>query len=296
MNLIGHEKQKGLLEKMVSSGKIPHNLLFSGPESVGKKRVAIELTKRLNCQSEGCNECKTCKDIESGKHVDLFKIEDKEEIKIDDIRDLQKRLSLTGETKKSYKVAIIDEAHLLNSQAQACLLKTLEEPKGNALIILITKKPNTLLDTILSRMWSIKFSFVSTEEIVDYLISLGADENQAEEIAELSFSKPGLAKKLFQDEKFKKKWIEKGEKLDEIRDSYMGKRFDYVKKIAKDKKQAKETLRIWASILRREMMEAEDEKAIKNKESLEVIQDILLLTSKTNVNFKLALEKVIINL
>ncbi len=296
MNLVGHKKQKDLLERMVSSGKIPHNILFTGPEAVGKKRAAFELVKRINCPQNGCNDCKACKDIDERKHADLFLIEGEDEIKIDRVRDLQKRLSLTGEKKGSYKAAIIDEAHLLNSQAQACLLKTLEEPKGNALIILITEKPNTLLDTILSRMWAIKFSFVQTNLIKKDLISRGANKAEAEKIADLSFSKPGLAIKLFESDKFRKDWIKKGEDLKELRDSYLGKRFDYVKKMAKDKEKARETLKIWSSILRKEMIQADDEDAVRDKEALEVIEDTLFLTSKTNINFKLALEKIIINL
>ena len=296
MNLVGHQKQKDLLEKMVSTGKIPHNLLLTGPESVGKKKAAFELIKRINCPQDGCDDCKVCKDIDDRKHADLFLIEGEEEIKIDRVRDLQKRLSLTGETRDSYKAAIIDEAHLLNSQAQACLLKTLEEPKGNALIILITEKPNTLLDTILSRMWAIKFSFVQTDLIRKDLIARGADKTEAEKIADLSFSKPGLAIKLFSSDKFKKEWIKKGEELEEIRDSYLGKRFDYVKKMAKDKEKARETLKIWSSILRKKMINADDGEVIKDKKALEVIEDTLFLTSKTNINFKLALEKIIINL
>ena len=296
MNLIGHKKQKKLLKELAGSDNIPHNLLFTGPEEVGKKRAAIEFIKSLNCENEtGCGSCKTCREIETGRHGDLMIIDDNEEIKIDQIRDLQKRLSLTGMSKDSYKVAVIDDAHLLNRQAQACLLKTLEEPKGKALIILVTDKPNTLLDTILSRMWSVKFSFVETELIKEELISRGAEKDEANKLAKLSFSKPGLAIKLFENNDFKLKWIQKRDDLEKLRDSYLADRFDYVKKMAKDKKEARETLKIWMGFLRREML-AGGKRAKKVKKSLEVIEDTLLLTSKTNANFKLSLEKVIINL
>ncbi len=295
MNLIGHKKQKNLLTEMSGSGKIPHNLLFSGPEGVGKKRAAIEFIKTLNCKEDGCDECKACKEIESGRHGDLMIIDEDEEIKIDQVREMQKRLSLTGMSKESYKVAIINNAHLLNRQAQACLLKTLEEPKGNALIILITDKPNTLLDTILSRMWSVKFSFVETELIEKELLFRGADKDTAAELAKLSFSKPGLAIRLFEDDEFRSKWIQKKDDLNRIRDSFLADRFDYVKKMAKDKEEARETLKIWIGLLRREMLKSEEDVS-KIKKSLEVMEDVLLLTSKTNVNFKLSLERVIINL
>ncbi len=298
MNFLGHEKQKKLLLEMASSGNLPHNLLFTGPEAVGKKKVALEFIKFLNCaQKDGCGKCSSCIEIEKKRSPDLFLIEEDKEIKIDQIRDLQKRISLTGSKKDSYKAAIIDKAHFLNSQAQACLLKTLEEPKGKALIILITEKPNTLLKTILSRMWSIKFSSVETELIEKHLIDRGASEKKAKEIAEETFSRPGLAIKMFESKKFKKDWETKKKDLKMLQDSYLGKRFNYVKKMAKDKENARETLKIWLSFLRSEMLNSKDEKIIlKNKESLKTIEDVLLLTSKTNVNLRLALEKVIINI
>lgn len=297
MNLVGHKKQKKLFDKMASSGKIPHNLLFVGPEAVGKKRAAKEFIKRLNCKNSACGECGTCRDIENERDSDLLVIKEREEIKIDDIRDLQKRLALTGKRKDSYKAAIIDEAHLLNSQAQACLLKTLEEPKGKALIILVSEHPQTLLDTILSRMWSIKFSPVETELIKEELKKRGAGEEEAEKISQLSFSKPGLAIKLFEDKEFKKRWVKKKDDLNNLRNSFLAERFEYVKNLAKDRKEAKETLKIWISLLRREMIEDGDEsEVLRIKKALKVMEDILFLTSKTNVNLKLSLEKVIINL
>jgi len=297
MKVIGHKKQKELLKKMAGSGNIPHNLLFVGQEAVGKKKTAEEFFKLLNCdKSEACGECPSCRDIEAGRHSDLLIIEEDSEIKIDQVREIQKRLSLTGRSENSYKGVIIDRAHLLNSQAQACLLKTLEEPKGKTLIILVTEHPNILLDTILSRMWQVKFSPVESGMIKGALISMGADEDKAERITRISFSKPGLAVRFLNDDKFRKERTKKEKDLEELRKSCLGERFDYVKKLAKEKSEARETLKVWLSILRKEMIESEDEKAGEIKEALESIEKVLFLTSKTNVNLKLSLEEVVINL
>lgn len=293
MDFIGHKKQRKMLKEMAESDKIPHNLLFVGPESIGKKKVAKEFIKLVNCENKNaCGECASCKQMKAGNHPDFLLVEEEKEIKIDQIRDVQKKLSLTGRTKDSFKAVIIDRAHRLNSQAQAALLKTLEEPKGNALIILVTEHPNLLLDTILSRSWKMKFSPVKSDVIVKELIRRGADKKKAKEISDLSFSKPGLAIKLFEDEKFKKKWLQKKKDLETLKNSNYGKRFDYVKKLTKDRQKTEETLKIWLSILRKELLEGER----GDVKVLEEIEEILFLISKTNVNLKLSMERVIINL
>lgn len=293
MDFIGHKKQREMLREMAENDKIPHSLLFVGPESIGKKKVAKEFIKLINCENKNaCGECVSCKQMEAGNHPDFLLIKGEKEIKIDQIRDAQKKLSLTGRTKDSFKAVIIDRAHRLNSQAQAALLKTLEEPKGNALIILVTEHPNLLLDTILSRNWKMKFSPVKSDVIVKELIRRGADEKKAKEISELSFAKPGLAIELFEDKKFNKKWLQKKKDLEILKNSNYGKRFDYVKKITKDRKKTEETLKIWLSLLRRELLEGERE----DIQALEEIEKILFLITKTNVNLKLSMERVIINL
>lgn len=293
MNFIGHRKQRKLLEEIANSDRIPHNLLFIGPEAIGKKRVAEEFIKLINCENKNCcGECDSCRQLKNGRHPDFLMISGEKEIKIDQIRELQKKLSLTGRTKDSFKAAIIDQAHLLNSQAQASLLKTLEEPKGNALIILITEYPNLLLDTILSRSWPVKFSAVKTNLIEKELVKRGADKKTAEELSKLSFSRPGLAIKLFESKSFKKKWLQKKKDLEELRKATYSDRFDYIKKLSDNREEAEETLKIWLSFFRKELIEGK----MKNVEPMEEIMKILFLISKTNVNLKLSLERVIINL
>lgn len=297
MNFVGHNQQKALFQKMAASKKVPHNLLFTGPEAVGKKKAANELIKLLNCKNKGCGKCKICREIEENQHSDLLLIEDEKEITISKIREVQKRLSLTGRNKDSFKAVIIDRAHLMNLQAQACLLKTLEEPQGKALIILVTEYPRILLDTILSRSWQVKFSPVADNLIKAALIEKGASEKVADDISKLSFSKPGLAFKLYEDSSFKRKWLQKSKDLSRIRKKSFAERFAYFKNISESKVEIQETLKIWAAIIRKEMIEASDKELVqKDCKALEIIQKVLLLTTKTNVNLKLSLERVIINL
>ncbi len=298
MKIWGHEKQRKILKNMVREDDIPHAIIFSGPEMIGKKAVAEEFVQLINCEdNSACGECDSCKEIIKRNSADFLLIETDKEITIDKIRELQKRLSFTANRKKGFKAAIIDEAHLMNSGAQTCLLKTLEEPKGNTIIILVTEHPNSLLDTILSRSVNLKFSFVGTDKIISGLIEKGIPSQKAETIAKESFFRPGLATKLAEDSDYRKKWNMAKNDLDRMRSTTLGERFDYLKVLADDRKRAEERLKIWSSVLRKEMLEEKDnKKASELKDILEIIEQVIFLISKTNINLKVSLEKVLINL
>ena len=202
MKVLGHKNQKEFLKRLKEKESVPHALLFTGPEKIGKRRVALEFIKTLNPSNKS-------EIIEKREYPDFFSIEQEEEIQINQIRDLQKGISLTGQTKDSFKAVLIDRAHLMNSQAQSALLKTLEEPKGRVVIILITEYPEMLLSTILSRVWTLSFSPLKEKEIEDFLVNLGAKKEKAKEISIISLGKPGLALDLFQNPNLKIIWKRK---------------------------------------------------------------------------------------
>jgi hypothetical protein len=149
-----------------------------------------------------------------------------------------------------------------------------------------------LLDTILSRSWPIKFSPIKTQLIEEELIRIGADKITAKELAKLSFSKPGLAINLFENQDFKKKWLTKKKDLEDLKKATYSERFDYIKKLSDSREEAEETLKIWLSFFRKELIEGQRE----DVKPLEEIMRILFLISKTNVNLKLSLERVIVNI
>lgn len=136
-----HQKQWEFLKRKFESGQLSHAYLFSGQEHLGKKLFAKEFAEFLGC-----------------KFPELMVVEPKAggEISIAKIREVQNFLSY-----KSYyggfKIVIVDNAHLMNQEAQNCFLKTLEEPKGETLLILVSSKPEMLLPTIISRCQQIKF-------------------------------------------------------------------------------------------------------------------------------------------
>ncbi|TSC89351.1 MAG: Uncharacterized protein G01um10145_508 [Microgenomates group bacterium Gr01-1014_5] len=164
------ESVRGQLQKIVSSGRMPHAFLFPGPRGAGKTSTARILAKVLNCEHleqsyEPCNECSQCKEITRGASLDVVEIDAASNRGVDDIRSLRETVKLApiGAKKKVY---IIDEAHMLTTEAANALLKTLEEPPSHAVFILATTAPEKLLDTIRSRCTTISFYKGKEAEII----------------------------------------------------------------------------------------------------------------------------------
>ncbi|MBC7074293.1 hypothetical protein H5T58_02855 [Candidatus Parcubacteria bacterium] len=150
MKIIGHQFQLQYLLSQIQQKKLPHFFLFSGPEKVGKKTIAIFLSNTLLPNF-------------SPSHPDFLMIKpEKDKISIDQIKQAIWFLSLKPSL-GDYKIVIVDDAHLMTKDAQNCFLKTLEEPKGKTLIFLVSSLPSLLLSTIHSRAHKLKFTFVSKE-------------------------------------------------------------------------------------------------------------------------------------
>jgi len=237
MNIVGHQKQWDFLKKRFESNQLSHAYLFAGPEEIGKRKFALELIKMINCQgNDEKGECQNCKLIENEKHPDVLMVEvkkDKSEIEISQIREVQQFLSLKPYY-SSFKAVIIDEAQKMNQEAQSCFLKTLEEPKGRTILILISSRPEILLPTILSRCQLIKFFACPITEIKNYLIKNGASEEKAEMFSSISEGKSGRAIKLFlePDKMEKEKKILK--EVQEICGLDLASKFQYVKNLPEE--------------------------------------------------------------
>jgi DNA polymerase-3 subunit gamma/tau len=165
------------LKKIVSSGNIPHALLFAGPKGTGKTSAARIIAKIVNCEKQGkklgepCNKCSQCKGISNGNNIDVIELDAASNRGIDDIRALRDTIKLSPAYAKK-KVYIIDEAHMLTLEASNALLKTLEEPPDHVLFILATTNPEKLIETIRSRTTFIEFHKASPEETVRSLTSV----------------------------------------------------------------------------------------------------------------------------
>jgi DNA polymerase III subunit delta' len=157
----GHEGPLQILKRALAHGTLAHAYLFSGESGIGKKMTALGLAAAVNCGAAGpdggCGSCPSCRKVASGGHPDVRLLAaEGNEIKIDQVREAQADLALRP-FEGNKKVLIVDGAEGLNAASANAFLKTLEEPPGDALIILITAMPQSLLPTIRSRCQEIVF-------------------------------------------------------------------------------------------------------------------------------------------
>jgi DNA polymerase III delta' subunit len=198
--LIGLEKAKASLSDMLKSQRLPHGLLFYGTFGTGKFSLAQALAQAVNCQQpeedmSPCKRCVSCLKIAEGTHPDVTILtpqSKKNTIRIDDIRDLKETLSFRPYEGK-YKVAIIRQAERLLQEAGGALLKTLEEPTPETLLILTADSESSVMETLVSRCIRIKVSPLSRSQVRETLLKKGFELKSALLLSGLSGGALGAA-------------------------------------------------------------------------------------------------------
>lgn len=174
-DMVGQTVISTTLKKAVSSGKISHAYLFSGPRGTGKTSAAKIFAKAMNCPNqvngEPCNDCDLCQDITKGNLEDVIEIDAASNNGVDEIRDIRDK-STYAPSRAIYKVYIIDEVHMLSTGAFNALLKTLEEPTENVVFILATTELHKIPATILSRVQRFEFKAIRLADISQHLASI----------------------------------------------------------------------------------------------------------------------------
>jgi DNA polymerase-3 subunit delta' len=201
-DVIGHEEVLEKLKNALRSDRIANAYIFSGPDSVGKELVAMNFTKALNClinREDPCDKCISCRKIDDENHADVMVIRPEgTRLKIDQMRSLQRQGSYRA-MEGNYKVYIIAEAEKMTAEAANSILKTLEEPPGVMVLILLTSYYNALLPTIRSRCQSLKFYPVPTTLLSEELVKrYGVPKSKAKWIAIRSQGKVGEALRLIE--------------------------------------------------------------------------------------------------
>jgi DNA polymerase III delta' subunit len=289
--IIGHQKQQEKLKALFTKNSIPHALLFSGPESVGKRYMALWFLKMINCKEKNapCCKCRSCYEIEEHIHPDIFQVaQEEKEIKIKQIQEVTEKMGYKG-VKADFKGVVIDDAHLMNHSAQNSLLKTLEEPNSNTVIILVTSYPYVLLPTILSRVFEIKFYFASNDEI--------AKAVRSKEIADLSLGRPGKAIQYLNFPKQLEEVRKTKKDIEEMLEKDLSLRISKIKKIVDDER-GEEFLQNLLQTLKEKLISGIEEKKDMKKyiNVLKETEEAIFLSTKTNVNMRLILEKIIIKI
>jgi len=185
--ILGQENCLTVLKRSLASGKTAHAYLFEGIEGCGKHKTALAFVEAMFCgREEGCGTCPSCLKIAKLQHPDLHLVSpDGDYIKIDQVRQLQRELAFRP-FEAPRKACIIDCADRLNPAAGNALLKTLEEPPGRALIILVTANSATMLPTIISRCQRLQFPALPQKTVEEILLKTGCDSNAARLAASLA--------------------------------------------------------------------------------------------------------------
>ncbi|MGP2527665.1 DNA polymerase III subunit gamma/tau [Acidaminococcus sp. LBK-2] len=171
-DLVGQAPIKKALTNALETGRISHAYLFAGPRGTGKTSTARILAKALNCEKgptpHPCNQCENCREITEGTSGDVIEIDAASNRGIDEIRKIREQVYFAPVSSR-YKVYIIDEVHMITTDAFNALLKTLEEPPEHVVFILATTEPQKILNTILSRCQRFDFRRATVDEIAAHL-------------------------------------------------------------------------------------------------------------------------------
>lgn len=186
-SFIGNGRAVQILRRAIDQHRLPHAMIFAGPSGIGKRTLALLLAQNLNCLKpaggEACGVCTSCRKIRNASHPDVRTIEPEGAfIKIDQIRALIDDMAYQP-FEGRYRVAILDGADQMRTEAANCLLKTLEEPPSQSFLVLVTAKPYSLLGTIRSRSRLLVFGSIPENAIADYLMR---QEGRAPEDARLA--------------------------------------------------------------------------------------------------------------
>jgi DNA polymerase-3 subunit delta' len=257
-DLYGHEWAVNLLREHVVKGALRHAYLFTGPQGVGRRTLALRLAQAINCPQpaapgEPCRVCRTCVQLEQMQHPDLSIVQAETEggtLKVEQVRELQRSLALTPYSAR-YRVALLlrfEEAH---PSAANALLKTLEEPAPQVVLVLTAESAEALLPTVVSRCEVLRLRPSPVDEVSRALqASQGLDLEQAGLLAHIAGGRLGYALRLSQDPdqlEQRRAWLDDHLRL--LAASRV-ERFAYAEGLAKDKDTLRRALNTWLSLWR----------------------------------------------
>ena len=282
-NIIGHQWAVELLQNHIKTDAIRHAYLFTGPKSTGRRTLALRFAQALNCPqgdqlSGPCLTCHTCRRIEKMEHPDLFPIQaedDSLDIRVDQIRALIHNLSLSN-YEAPYRIALLLDFDDANDAAANALLKTLEEPPPNVVLILTAESADHLLETIVSRCEEVQLRPIPIQIILEGLQNLyQLPSDRARFLAHICAGRPGYAIQLHQDpdlEARRATWLDDHRQL--LQASRVG-RFSYVKQYRQDAESLREMIQVWQSYWRDVMHTASN--AHTPKSNIDRVEEIEII-------------------
>ncbi len=263
-NILGHEWAADMLAQHIARHEVRQAYLFSGPPGVGRRTLALRFAQALNCTAptqpgQPCGACRTCIQIEAMQQADLSVIQALDEdgqpleggnLKIDQIRDLQRTLSLTPYEAR-YRLALLLRFQEANANAQNAFLKTLEEPPDKAILLLTADSAESLLPTIASRCEILRLRPLPVEQLAGALVARwGLPGEEARLLAHYSGGRTGDALRLHRDPaelERRREWLEC---LLRLLGANRRQRFTFVDQEFKEKEKLRQALTVWLSFWR----------------------------------------------
>ncbi len=188
--VVGQQALTATLKNAIATGRLAHAYLFCGSRGVGKTSCARIFAKTINCTNrtpdgEACNECDSCRQFNENRSLNIIELDAASNNGVDDIKALMEQV-LVPPTHGRYRVFIIDEVHMLSSQAFNAFLKTLEEPPAHAIFILATTEKHKIIPTILSRCQIYDFNRITINDMVEHMMKVAKNEGYTAEPAALN--------------------------------------------------------------------------------------------------------------
>jgi DNA polymerase-3 subunit delta' len=253
INIIGHHFAIDLLRRQHETGRMPQSLLLAGSHNVGKSTLARYIAQYLNCKGaeKPCGECVSCRKVISGNHPDIRVIDEHDEVlKIDTVRQLQHELALSP-AEGPYRVAVLAHFERATTSAANALLKTLEEPAAQVVIILTTPDPSVLLPTIVSRCQVITLRPLPNSLVAEALQQQWhIAPDRANLLAQLAAGRLGWAVTAGSNEEFLER---RGHQLDDLLEllrMHRAERLEYAKELSGDVSLVRETVTLWLTVWR----------------------------------------------
>ena len=263
---VGHEKAVRHLSRSLEQGRLSHAYLLTGPAHVGKMSLAMDLARALNCTGgdRPCDDCAQCDRVARGLHADVRVVEvesgpnrtggSRTAIGIDQVRDVQREASLKPYEGR-YRVFVFDGAEHVTAEAANSLLKTLEEPPDQVVIVLLAPDVEALPPTVVSRCRRLELRRVASSLIAGELMARSSmDDDRADEIARLSEGRPGWAFLVAEGQESIEDVMEELDTIQSVLDAGLEERFAYAQRTAaaftRDRESGRRALAAWQAWLR----------------------------------------------
>ena len=249
--LIGHEWAKQLLVTNIAANRVPHAILVTGMPNIGKTTLCRFVGQALNCTGSGtrpCGECLNCHKTVSGNHPDIAILDEPgEPIKIEEVRTLQQQLSLTP-YEGAWRIAILCDFERATREAANALLKTLEEPPPQVVMMLTATEPDILLPTIVSRCQVLSLRPLPVDQVKQALMQYWhASEAQADLLSHVSAGRLGWAISAMQDSVILERRETAIEDLLNLMSKNRVERLAYARALSRNPQLVTETLEYWLS-------------------------------------------------